>query len=177
MNNNIVMRTKSSIEGLINLCRWINHFIPTNTMRMIEIGSFAGDSTEIFCKWFKHVIAIDPWKSNVGDITSSCDMNVIYDRFCKKMAKYPNLNVIKCFSYEIVNNFQDGFFDFIYIDGSHQYFNVLRDISLYRHKVKKGGYLGGHDYRAKFAGVVKAVKEQFGKPIKIFKDTSWIVKI
>lgn len=146
-------------------------------MTMIEIGSFAGDSTEIFCQWFGNVIAIDPWISNIGDMTNKCNMDLIYEKFIARMAKYPNLKIFKNFSYEIHHLFKDNTFDFVYVDGSHQYFNVSKDILMYRHKVKKGGYFGGHDFRTKFKGVVRAVKESFGKPLKVFKDTSWIVRL
>lgn len=173
----IVMRLPQSISGLIDLCRWINTKAHTKNMRMIEIGSFYGDSTEIFCKWFGHVIAIDPFKSNIGDVTNRCDMDKVYEAFSERMAKYPNFNFIREFSYDIAHKFQDHFFDFVYIDGSHLYKDVLRDNKLYRYKVKKGGFIGGHDYRKKFGGVIKAVKEQYGKPLKTFKDSSWIVRL
>jgi len=36
--------------------------------------------------------------------------------------------------------------DFVYIDGSHEHDDVLKDIRLYYPKVKKGGIVGGHDF-------------------------------
>ena len=42
--------------------------------------------------------------------------------------------------------------------------------------MKKGGVLCGHDYQGRFPGVIKAVDE-FRRPDKIFKDTSWMVQL
>jgi hypothetical protein len=42
--------------------------------------------------------------------------------------------------------FVDGFFDFVYIDGNHNYESVMEDIKVWFPKVRKGGLLGGHDF-------------------------------
>jgi hypothetical protein len=55
---------------------------------------------------------------------------------------------------EIPNNL-----DFVYIDGSHQYDYVKKDIELYYPKVKKGGIFGGHDFDASHMDICKAVLE------------------
>jgi hypothetical protein len=54
--------------------------------------------------------------------------------------------------------FPDEFFDFIYIDGSHDYEPVMRDIVSWWPKIKQGGILGGHDYKNS-PHVERAVKE------------------
>jgi hypothetical protein len=50
------------------------------------------------------------------------------------------------FSYDIVNDFEDDFFDFIYIDACHLYECVKQDLIIFLPKLKKGGLLCGHDY-------------------------------
>lgn len=42
-------------------------------------------------------------------------------------------------------DFCDGFFDYVYIDGDHDYEPAKRDMQLWWPKVRKGGILGGHD--------------------------------
>jgi hypothetical protein len=53
--------------------------------------------------------------------------------------------------------------DFVYIDGDHRYESVLRDITVWEPKVRKGGIIGGHDYNKKkgkiFLGVINAVDD------------------
>ena len=57
--------------------------------------------------------------------------------------------------------FPDGYFDYVYVDGGHDYEVVKNDLMLWLSKVKKGGILAGHDYESLVAwpGVTKAVKE------------------
>ena len=120
---------------------------------------------------------IDPWQSGIGDICNVVDMDEIQSRFNIKMAPYfekDMLIAIQAFSYEVEKDFRGGSFDVVYIDGSHKYKDVKRDIELYLPKVKKGGIIAGHDYRKKFPGVMKAVHETVGKPVRTFKDSSWI---
>jgi cephalosporin hydroxylase len=42
--------------------------------------------------------------------------------------------------------FENNSLDFVYIDANHAYNYVVQDIELWYPKVKKGGYLCGHDY-------------------------------
>jgi hypothetical protein len=54
--------------------------------------------------------------------------------------------------------FEDNSYDFIFIDGLHEYDQVLKDCRNYWPKIKKGGVFSGHDYKV-IAGVGKAVDE------------------
>ena len=48
--------------------------------------------------------------------------------------------------------------DFVYLDGSHEYENVMYDLEYFYEVVEPGGILAGHDYNAK-SGVKRAVNE------------------
>lgn len=81
----------------------------------------------------------------------------------KKMAKYESrfefLNQVSAMAAE---QFEDGFFDFIYIDGDHQFRGINADIRAFYPKLREGGFFGGHDYvKARRCGVVRAVNEFF----------------
>lgn len=172
----IPMRTQSSKAGLLAMVEWINTIRPTKDMVLIEIGSYAGDSTEIFCKHFKQVIAVDPWASGAGGITDSVDMNIIYETFKQRMRGFANLDIRKEFSYNECIRFRAKSVDIVYIDGLHTEIAVRCDIANYDGKIRPGGFLAGHDYHVrKFPGVVKAV-EEYGQPVKVFPDTSWIFR-
>jgi hypothetical protein len=78
--------------------------------------------------------------------------------------------------------FDDGFFDFIFIDANHEYVSVALDLRIWFPKLKTGGVIGGHDYApnqwGEFPGVKKAVDEFFG-PRKLrvaLSRSSWIVR-
>lgn len=45
-----------------------------------------------------------------------------------------------------VENYDDGFFDFIYVDARHDFKGVYADIEAYWPKLKVGGIMAGHDY-------------------------------
>ncbi len=49
------------------------------------------------------------------------------------------------FSKKALGQFPDGFFDFIYIDGDHEYSAVREDCFMAFDKVRPGGYICGDD--------------------------------
>jgi len=145
---------------------------------MIEIGSYTGDSTVIFAKYFDTVYTVDPWESNIGGITNSVNMRDVYNIFCRQISG-KNIIAIRDHSSRVYDLFEDESVDFVYIDGLHTYKAVMEDIRHYQSKVRPGGYLGGHDYhRMKFPGVVKAVDKCFEhEQVHTFRDTSWAVRL
>jgi hypothetical protein len=71
-------------------------------------------------------------------------------------------------------------FDFVYIDGCHNFVAVERDITNYYPLVKKGGIMGGHDFSSR-CGVPKAVLSFVEKEnLELFGnlDTAcwWVIK-
>lgn len=66
-------------------------------------------------------------------------------------------------STEVVNDFEDNYFDWIYIDTDHSYKTTIAELEMYQSKIKDGGIIAGHDYisvnwgsMAKY-GVIEAV--------------------
>tara|TARA_B000000557_G_C20812579_1_gene461032 strand:+ start:1901 stop:2461 length:561 start_codon:yes stop_codon:yes gene_type:complete len=55
------------------------------------------------------------------------------------------VNIFKSNSIEASKKYKDESLDFVFIDGSHLYEDVLDDINHWYPKVKKGGILSGHD--------------------------------
>lgn len=170
------MRTESSKQGLRNMIAYINKKTPTKELRLVEIGTFTGDSTKIFANNFKYVIAIDPYVSNRGDITNTVNMKQIKQIFLNNMKGLSNYELIEDFSYNAVKYYDNNSVDIIYIDGMHSYDSVIKDIGDWLPKIKITGWITGHDYRSnKFPGVVRAVN-MFCKPEAIFMDYSWVIK-
>ena len=74
--------------------------------------------------------------------------------------------------------FEDGSLDMVYIDGNHKYEFVKADIKAWLPKIKKGGFLCGHDYGHKLCpGTKPAIHETAGKPDAVFQDTSWAIQV
>ena len=49
-------------------------------------------------------------------------------------------------SLEAVKEFDDGYFDMVYLDANHSYWAVKGELDAWFPKVKKGGILAGDDY-------------------------------
>jgi FkbM family methyltransferase len=149
---------------------------------MIEVGSYAGESTEIFAQFCKTVYAIDPWLEgmSLSDGTvlgESLTMHSAVEKaFDKKIKKFTNINKLKDFDYNVINTFEDESIDFIYIDALHTEEEMLRQIDAWLPKIKKDGILGGHDYCEHFSGIKRAVDKKLRKPDKIYNDdgNSWV---
>jgi len=82
-------------------------------------------------------------------------------------------------SVDLSKRFEDGYFDFVFIDANHEYEAVKADITAYLPKVKPGGVLAGHDYHPVEHEVKRAVDELFAPgTFRVDSDSScWIVEI
>ena len=99
-------------------------------------------------------VAYTDWNGNVLN-----DREEFFQRVTKEMAVYGQRFVLfRDFSDNVVDRFNDGEFDFIFIDGLHTYEQLTKDCHNYYSKVKKGGIFSGHDYQT-IPGVNKAVCE------------------
>lgn len=139
-----------------------------------EIGSFEGKSSELFALLTKKVYCVDPWVLyHQIDDQSMLNSESKFDRL---LTKYDNIVKIKNFSLEACKTFADESLDCVYIDGDHDYEPVKQDILSWASKIKKGGFISGHDYH--FEGVRKALNELFdGIQIKVYSDQSWVIKV
>jgi hypothetical protein len=71
--------------------------------------------------------------------------------------------------------------DFVFIDGDHSYAGVMADLQAWWPKVKRGGWIGGHDYDHPDQGMVKQAVRDFFLPtealeLEIDDDRTWFVR-
>jgi hypothetical protein len=91
-----------------------------------------------------------------------------------------HINVVKSDSVEASKLYEDESLDFIFIDASHHYEFVKADIQAWYPKLKKGGYIGGHDYDPPsrtpngIHGVFQAVNEIFPGDFDVVDEVSWV---
>lgn len=132
-----------------------------------EIGVFKGE----FSKFIKNEInpkelhLIDVFEGNMcsGDKDGNnivwVDLHIEHMKLQDWSETQSGVYIHKGFSYEILENFSDNYFDLIYIDGDHSYEGVKKDLKMSYNKVKPDGYILGHDYTPQFQGVMDAVNE------------------
>ena len=74
------------------------------------------------------------------------------------------VNPVRGDSHQVHNQYKDNSLDWIYIDANHEYDAVSMEIDMAIPKVKKGGYIMGHDYTVETLlwgnSVVRAVNER-----------------
>ena len=150
---------------------------------LVEIGCFAGESSELFAKSgkFNQIYCVDPWDGvKKLDLPSFAqwyydyDMNAVEKAFDKRMKPYPFVTKIRKTSQQA--SLIVGEVDMVYIDAIHSYEGVLMDIEAWRGKIRTGGWICGHDCSERFSGVIRAVYESLGQFL-LYDDTSWAVKI
>lgn len=171
------MRNESYAKGLSDLIQYVKQHGDTKKMTMIEIGSYAGESTQMFSNEFKSVIAIDPFINDYdpNDITCSyMELEKVYDTFKEVVDRSDNIKHIRMTSDDAVESLTETSVDFIYIDGLHTYEQIKKDIINYLPLLKPNCLIGGHDYHRNWDGVVRGINELLEKPDVTFSDTSWI---
>ena len=174
------MRPPEYRKGLEDLISYINTISSTKTMTMIEIGSYAGESTQIFSRYFDKVISIDPYINDYdpNDITCNyAELTTVYDTFKQVLDQHENIMHIRKTSDEAILDLLDIHVDFVYIDGLHTYEQVKTDIDNYLPIIVKSGFIAGHDFHPVWQGVIDAVLEKIGQPDSTFIDTSWIKQL
>lgn len=138
-----------------------------------EVGSYGGISSEVLALHCEKLFCIDSWEDWSGDGTIYKAM----EEFDQMRLNYSHIEKLHMNGSDALEKFQNNFFDLVYIDASHWYDDVIKDIEGWLPKVKKGGYLVGHDYKEGI-DVFYAVNDYFGKTHSIvrYPDTSWLIK-
>ena len=165
----------NTTKGLYEL---ITEFLSPSVV-MCEIGNFEGVSSELFALHVKKIICVDPYvfSPHMSSYPGANETFLIdaEEAFIKMSQDYTNIVKIKKTSSEASTMFDSGVFDFVYVDGDHDYFNANNDMACWLPKIKKGGYMGGHDWGIE--DVQKAIVDNDLEIIRVFSDTSWIAKV
>ena len=166
----------------------ISHF--PDFAHFVEIGTWKGRSAaymgvEIINSG-KNIKfdCVDTWEGSEEHINPNSyafnlqileDKNWLFNEFTKNILPIRHIiNPIRKPSLEAVHQYGDRSLDFVFIDAAHDYFNVKNDILAWYPKVKKGGFIGGHDYAGNFPGVNQAVDEVFGLVNNV--NGSWLYR-
>lgn len=171
---------KDFLGELIGLCG--------DVKTIIEVGTFHGGSAFDFLKLCAqaNIYCVDTWLGSVEFYVSDSPAYVKLREELPFKNGYPRIyhqflsNVIfegfefRVFPIPLPSNcgakvlaHEKVVADFIYIDGSHEYEDVKRDLVSYWPLLKAGGVMAGDDYNDEWPGVKQAVAEfanEIGKP-------------
>ncbi len=173
---------------------WLINFLPNESI-CAEIGVWQGQFSSRILNETKpeKLYLIDPWIWKQPGIPFNCyiantricknqaDMDKLHKQVVANFAKFPQVEVRRLKSVEAAKQFEDEFFDWIYIDGSHDYNSVCADLKAWATKIKIGGFISGDDWDWGKGSqpVMKAVKEfeklETYKRVKIDKG-QWLFR-
>ncbi len=147
----------------------------------VEIGVYKGENTKEILENLpiKKLYLVDPYEVYEDYPEQPVQLKQAESMATEKLSKYKDkIHFIKLKSSDAIHLIPDNL-DFVYIDGNHKYEYVKQDIENYYPKLKIGGILAGHDYKAVELGVDKAVEEFVKKKalkINNKKADWWVVK-
>jgi hypothetical protein len=123
----------------------------------VELGAWKGRSTS--CMGVEIVnsgkpvtfYSVDHWQGSEGE--EGCDLDAdlragrLFDVFLQNIEPVAShVNVIRSDSADAALQFDDDTVDFLYIDASHTYGGIIRDLVAWLPKVKPGGLIAGDDW-------------------------------
>ena len=150
-------------------------YCPDNSI-FVEIGSWMGRSTCYMGEGIKNsqknikFYAIDTWEGSEEPQHKETIEKLknqklsLFDTFnfhLKSCEVSEYVTPFQTTSLTAAEQFEDNSLDFVHIDASHDYENVLEDIRAWYPKIKPGGFLTGDDYVINWGGVIRAVNEYF----------------
>jgi cephalosporin hydroxylase len=157
---------RSATFNVVDLCEYLK-IAGTPQLIMYEIGSAAGESAEVFARYFGEVHCVDPWPfpAATDDVERSFDERAA---LCGNILKH------RALSLAIAPLVADDSLDFVYIDADHNYDAVLADIRAWLSKVHARAFIGGHDYD--LPDVQRAVADGLEIEPRLFSDHSWVIR-
>ena len=147
----------------------------TDGSHFVEVGSWKGRSSSFMAveiinsKKNINFDCIDTWEGSIEHFEDNKpwvtefqkDKDFLYSTFLKNTQSVSDvINPIRKRSHDAAISYKNRSLDFIFLDASHEYKDVLLDLQLFYPKLKRGGIIAGHDY-ANFDGVWNAVDEFF----------------
>ena len=122
-----------------------------------EVGVARGSYSKVLCEANPNLklYGIDSWdriayESNIVPVDAGIqstqeEFDGEYERAKRTLAPY-DCTLIKKYSMDALDDFEDGSLDFVYIDANHDFPNFISDLHYWLKKVRIGGIISGHDY-------------------------------
>lgn len=155
--------------------KYIQDFYKTQATKRkvcVELGVWKGESL-IYLLNELHLLhgedfqlfAIDLWDKLSADTNGENLQKQSYKLFLEnlnntQLKQY--VTIIKNDTAKSAKPFKDKSVDMVFIDASHDFYSVCRDIDAWLPKIKMGGIIAGHDF-TEDCGVAPAVQSRFSR--------------
>ena len=136
------------------------HFAKLGFKKGAEVGTASGRYAEILCQKIPDLeyLGVDVWGKYEGNWRSNKYQEGAYIQARDRLKDYPKVWLFRNTSLVASTVVDDNSLDFVFIDGSHLFNNVMLDILLWTPKIRSGGIVSGHDYyNFHNSGVIQAV--------------------
>lgn len=139
---NLEAKHLKNLKGIVNRKELLK-LLPKNGI-VAEIGVDEGHFTKEILEFNSpnKLHLIDVWNTDRYHQGKREQVEITFKNEIEKEKVVLNLG----FSTEVVQDFPDGYFDWVYIDTTHCYKNTLQELEMYSVKIKPGGFLAGHDF-------------------------------
>ena len=157
-----------------------------NGSKIVEVGCWKGKSIAYLGVEIMNsgkdikVDAIDTWvgsdePAHISDVYVKT--NTLYQLFLGNILPINSvITPIRMTSLDASKLYEDESIDAVFIDACHEYQCVKDDIAAWFPKVKKGGYVSGHDYPwSSNHDVKRAVDESIPQPFEV-TEGCWVYK-
>ncbi|MEO1435658.1 MAG: class I SAM-dependent methyltransferase [Bacteroidota bacterium] len=152
----VFRRAKRILSNQENKREALIKMMPANSI-CAEIGVWKGNFSKriLSINQPKKLHLIDPYEYQTGFgkrlfggkvAQSQADMDEIFESVKEKFKGQP-VQFHRGYSDDAIKDFEDGYFDWVYVDGNHYYDFVMRDLENYFPKIKSDGFLTGDDYK------------------------------
>lgn len=177
----------NTVEGWFNYPDMFSYAVDTAPQEghFVEIGTWKGQSSaylavEIINSGKK--IKLDCIDNFTGSVIEPGQMYDPDNKAGRLMEVFVNnmkpveghYTAIQGDSAESASMYEDESLDFVFIDASHDYESILKDIKAWFPKVKVGGLFAGHDFADPYPGIQKAVRDLLAnEEVGVTPSTCW----
>lgn len=185
------MRSYADIQNMANADYSIGldaHYKPLAYLIMsrqyksvIEVGTaYGGNAFHLLSiAEIDKLICVDPYMfyPAMPGFTCQEEYDTLYQFAKDRLSEWPHAEIIRRTSLDAIGYLP--IVDLVFLDGNHDYSDVISECEHYSKIVRPGGVLSGHDYNI-FEGVNKAVDEfsvKIGRPVQQLHGNIWYFDI
>lgn len=163
--------------GDIEFYRWIYSELVPIEGETVEIGVYRGRSlmsvADIILSKRIRVSCIDLFQPFLED--KATDRFLQFVKMAQRFEIRDQLSILIGDSVQMAAAVPNKL-DFVFLDDDHSYEHVVAEIAAWEPRIRRGGWIGGHDY-PDFPGVARAVNEHYRKVQCRLDSSIWLTQV